>query len=264
MASYNGNYNNNTRERKSTNTSGIQFFNSEGVHKSTLKYDFWDKYISIKLHPALPADKMTANEKFDYDQSIISALSGKKALKLAKYLTDIIEGDLIAKGEKYCKGVPIGTNNGIFVGVAVPNEGSPYGYLLVTRNIDPETKKPEVAMYYQFTDEMGVDYDIETGNFDTEQDQLIEMELLRDALKADAITLIGATAHAARHIDKYYRDSIANAVGATKGGASNGHSYNSANVFGGGTSSSSASNSSAPADRESMENFSDIEKFSNM
>ena len=263
---YNGQFNNNTREKQSTNTSGLQFYNSEGEHKSTLKYDFWDKFISIKIHPALPADKMTDNEKFDYDQSAISALNSTKALVLVKHIDEIIENDYVAKGIKFCKGVPIGNNHGIFVGVNTPRDGGDaYAYVMIARNIDPETKKPETAMYFQFVPAISVEYDIETGNNSVDKLPSIDLELLRNALFNDAITLAGATAHSIRHIDKWYRDQIATAVGVKKGGnGGGGHQYNSTSVFGGGGAAAAGETRTSTVNRETLSNFSDIGEMTNM
>lgn len=254
------NYNNNTRERKSTNTNGVQLYNSDGAHKSTLQYNFWDKYISFKINPALSADKMTQTERFDYDQVVMTSISPVKALILVKKIDALIEGKYLESGEKFCAGVPVNQNGGVFIGVdKIEGIEVAYAYLLITKDIDPQTRVPKTAMYYQFNQEIVIDsYDIETGEADVSNDPYAELRLIRNLLEQDALQLIGSSAHAMRHVDKYYRDQLAEAAGVKKGSGS-GHSYNNTgSVFG------SGNTSSPKVDRDQLDNVEEMGSFADM
>lgn len=253
------NYNNNSRERKSTNTNSVQLYNSDGVHKSTLQYNYWDKYISIKINPALPPEKATQTERFNYDETVMTSIDSTKALVIVKKIDEIIEGQYIEKGIKYCGGVPVGTNGALLVGVNT-TDGETYAYLLITKDIDPETRIPKTVMYYQFNSTLEImHYDIETGESEAANDVYGELRFFRNMLENDATDLGGATVHAIRHMDKYYRDTLAEAAGVKKGGNS-GHSYNNTgSVFGNGN-----TGSGTKVDRGQLDNIEEMNSFADM
>ena len=64
------NTNNNNNDRKTTNTRGIQLYNSDETYGSTIVLDYWESFANIKIHPLLPAMKRQGREKFDYDSSV--------------------------------------------------------------------------------------------------------------------------------------------------------------------------------------------------
>lgn len=265
MAGY-SNYNNNSRERDdSTNTRGRQYYNSDGTHKSTLVLGFWNKMVSLKLHPALPTEKITQNEKFDYEQVISTALSNEKALKLSELITEIIIPS-IKEGVTVVKGVPIGVDSGIFVGVNEDDNGH-YGFLTIAKNLDSETKLPKEAMTYQFNKNLTIEhYDITNGDFEVGSDNVLEIKEFAIQLMSAVQSLVGAQAHAMRHIDKYYRDRLSEAVGVKKGSSA---PYNgggsTGSVFGSSRSNdTSKSNTSTDIDRSKLDNVEQMSSFTDM
>lgn len=263
MAEYQ-NYNNNSRERDdSTNTRGRQYYNSDGTHKSTLVLGFWNKMISLKIHPALPADKVTQNERFDYNQVISTALSTEKALKISELIDTHVIPSLL-EGVKVSKGVPIGVDSAVVVGVNEDQSGQHYAFLAITKNIDGETKIPKEVLVYQFTNQLVIDkYDFQEGEFDVSNDAVLEVKEFSLQLMAAVQALVGAQAHSMRHIDKYYRDRLADAVGFSKGGNKAPYNGSTASVFGSGMQ-SDTQKSQQEVDRSTLSNVDQISNFTDM
>ena len=260
MAEYQ-NYNNNSRENNDTNTRGRQYYNSEGTHKSTLVLNFWNKMVSLKIHPALPPEKITQNEKFDYNQAISTALSTEKALKIADLInTEVIPA--LTEGRTVSKGVPIGTDSALVVGVNEDSNGH-YAFLAIAKNIDVNTKTPKDLMVYQFSNHLVIDhYDFTNGEFEASSDNGLEVREFQIQLLAAVESLIGAQAHAMRHVDKYWRDKLSEATGVRRGnGAPYSGGGNTSSVFGTGNKSSSPSQD---VDRSTLDNVNQISSFTDM
>lgn len=227
-------YNNNSKSNsKDVNTTGRQYYNSEGKHKSTLELGFWNKMISLKFYPMLPKDKITETERFDYNNGMFTSMSTERAVHMA----ELIEKEIIPAieaGEKVTgKGYPIGSDSAMVVGTDSQDDQT-YGYIALLRKIDRDTMVPAEGMVYQFNTVLTIEsYDYENGDFSAGKSGTMEIREFAKQLRAAAESLIGASAHAARFIDKWYRDRIAEAVGATSG-SNNGSSntpYNNSSVF---------------------------------
>lgn len=63
------NFESNTK-KKTKNTKGLQFYNSDRTYGSTLVLDYWQAFATVKIHPQLPEDRRSEKSKYDYDKSL--------------------------------------------------------------------------------------------------------------------------------------------------------------------------------------------------
>jgi hypothetical protein len=271
------NQKNNAREAVNVNTRGINFMNSEGFMPSTLQFGFWNEMISIRMHPALEKSQQTESKKFNYEEVVSTALTLEKATTLLNK----IENDILPKyseGKDKFNGVPVGGNSLIGVGIKALDDENSVAYLAIFKELDEGTKKPEVAMYYEFKSGYTVDdYDPETGKFDVTQNIPGELMLFAHSLRAAIAALTNANAHATRAVDRWFRDRLMNTLNEVAGkvgvqvntgkswGNGGGGNYRSKDVFGSSNSNSNNTSSdlSAGTDAsiEKLENINSIEQF---
>lgn len=269
--------NNNSREAVNVNTRGIQFMNSEGFSPSTLLFGYWNDMISIKIHPALEKSQQTESKRFNYEEVVNTAITLEKAATLlAKLENDILPN--YGGDQDMFRGVPVGGDS--LIGIGLRGGEGKTSYIAIFKALDEQTKKPEVAMYYEFKSGYTVDdYDPGTGQFNVTQDVPGELMLFTSALKAAIAGLTNANAHATRSVDKWFRDrlmgqleEIGGKVGVapkSKGSWNGSNSYKSKDVFGGSGGSSTGGGSSIPelenadAQIDKLTNINDISQFMN-
>lgn len=273
---FNNSGNNQRDTQTNVNTRGPQFMNREGFVPSTLIVGFWNEMVSLKIHPALPKEKQTDNKVFDYEQVIMTSIT----LEKISVLIDRIEKDIVPHLENPSKsifrGVPIGGDSLIGVGVRV-EEGDTNtvakAYLAIFKNLDPSTKKPESGIFYEFKRSYTVDdYDPKTGEFSTTHDIQGELLTFLEILKAARTAMSNATSHSMRTVDKYYKDRILNTLnevasklGVSTGGGNYGsYRNNKQDVFSSGGGNKGASKDDLPdfdAPIAPLENINDIDSF---
>jgi hypothetical protein len=206
---FNNNSNNNARESVNVNTRGIQFMNSEGFSPSTLVYGYWNDMISIKIHPALEKSQQSDSKRFNYEEVVSTAITLEKAVTLLSKL----ESDIIPAygSESKFRGVPVGGDSLIGIGTRMNDDGSYTSYLGIFKALDENTKKPDVAIFYEFKAGYTVDdYNPSTGEFNVTQNVPGELMLFASALRASVAALTNANAHSTRTVDKWFRDKLTN------------------------------------------------------
>lgn len=294
--------NKSNREAPSTNTQGPRFLNSEGTYQSTMQLGYWNDMVSIRIHPALDPKDQTESRKFDYDTSISTALPLDKVMYLYESVASMrstLEDHIYRTNRNAAEpneedrvpveplkdtfvGVPVGNNNSLFgVGYAVREGQTPLVFAAIYKDLNENTKRPESYLYYEFKDFTGItDYNPETGEFDLDREDIYaEFALFETFLITAVRTLMHATSHSTRTVDRAYRerlnerlDEIAGKLGIEKKsyGGKNSGGFNSSRrgVFGGGGSSTPATtNDTADADLGADAKFStgsmaDLERFS--
>ena len=259
-------YNNSKQNKQevNVNTRGYRFMNKDGFCPSTLLCGFWNDMISLKIHPALPESKQTASSVYDYNQMVATSLSIEKAVILIDKIETVIE-PAIERGEVKSIAVLIGGNNLVHVGSGIHGEIHPF--VGIHKSLDPETKKPQDSLFYEFVDSSQItieDYNPETGGYTGSKPVQCELKTFVEILKASVSALCGAPAHSTRYVDKFYRDKVLNSVMGIgeKMGISddNGYSGNKSGVdFGFGNKSDSNGTISVP----SVNNIDDINAIDN-
>lgn len=200
------------KQEVNVNTRGYRFMNKDGFCPSTLICGFWNDMISLKIHPALPESKQTATSVYDYNQMVATSISLEKAIILINKIETIIE-PAIEKGEVKSIAILIGGNNLVQVGSGLKGEIHPF--VGIHKALDPETKKPQDSLFYEFIDSSQItieDYDYETGSYTGSKPVQCELKTFTEILKASVAALCGASAHEIRYVDKFYRDKVLNSI----------------------------------------------------
>lgn len=201
------NYNKQNKNEINVNTRGYRFMNKDGFCPSTLVCGYWNEMISLKIHPALPESSQTQSQVYDYNQVLATSLSLEKALILVKKTQELIY-PAIQNNQDKSIAVLIGGNNLVQIGYKAEMKAS---YIGIHKGLDPESKKPQDSLYYQFLDSSEItieDYDPETGNYSATTPVECELQTFIEILKSSIKALSGAFSHDSRYRDKFYRDKL--------------------------------------------------------
>lgn len=203
------NYNKQNKNEINVNTRGYRFMNRDGFCPSTLVCGYWNEMISLKIHPALPESRQTQSQVYDYNQVLATSLSLEKALILIKKTQELIY-PAIQNNQDKSIAVLIGGNNLVQIGYKAEIKAS---YIGIHKGLDPESKKPQDSLYYQFVDSSEItieDYDPETGGYSATTPVECELQTFIEILKSSIKALSGAFSHDSRYRDKFYRDKVCN------------------------------------------------------
>ena len=212
MAVFNTQQNNKNDNEVSVNTRGIQFYNKEGFDPSTLDLKFWNDFICISLYPALPPEKRTQTKVFDYEKEVRATLSPS----IVKILTEVTKTKIfpaIANGEDRTIGIQFGGDSMICVGTGKKQTGEIKPCIAIHKGIDPDTRKAEISMYYEFNKSQVIEnYNEDTGEcgiVTSENGELISFIAMLDAA-VEAISKAGV--HADRYVKKFFNEKLMNTV----------------------------------------------------
>lgn len=246
---------NNNKEQVNVNTRFMQFMNSEASTPSTMQLSYWNDMLSIKINPALPPEKRTQNSFYNYEEGITTALTAEKVLTLVSEIKrEIIPA--IKLGENKVIGIPIaGGTSLLTVSTGLKRFGVIRPFVTIFKNLNPETKRPEQQLSYEFINGLVVnDYDPETGSFTTDpvhSDLLLFVTCLENSI----IGLTSSVTHSNRYHDRFFRNTL---TGGT-GNYGNGGYKKNTNVFG--DSGSNDSGSFTDVDQTKLNNMDDIDSF---
>ena len=228
--------------------------------------------LSLRINPALDKSRQTEGRVFDYDKSVSTSLTAEKVTlllyKIQKEIIPAIESD-----EDKSIGIPLNGGESLLVvgtGKRLTNTITPF--LAIHKSLNPDTKKPEMSMFYEFKKSSSIDdYNEQTGAYSLVSDIHSELKLFIELLKAFIIGTSNFTVHAERLVNKYNNDKLQNNVlaicqkiGATMTGGGNNRSYGQRqNIFGNSSSSSNYSNNSNTADMAELGSIEDLNSFMN-
>lgn len=171
MAKFGNNQNDDSKKAQTTNTKGIQMYNLESFDPSTLLLDFWDRYHSVKIHPALPEKDRTEKDKYNYDQmlGIVFLPEHAKALyrKALKKVLPALEAE---SQDDASVGITV-KNNLIEIGNGIKHTGKITPYVAIYKDIDPSTGIANQAIAFQFPEvDVVSNYNAKKGTFDSSKD----------------------------------------------------------------------------------------------
>lgn len=205
--------NNDGDTQKNITTKVYQFKNKTGFEPSTLQVSGWNEMFSIRINPALPENKQTKEQIFDYDKFVATSLNMEKATallyKIEKSIKPAIEND-----EEKNVGVNIAGTSLVTIGTGKKITGEIRPYIAIHKELDPDTKKAGQSIYYEFKTIISVDdYDSETGEYSIDNSVQGEFELFCDLLKSFIINN-NFIHHVNKNCGKYYNDKIVSTINA--------------------------------------------------
>jgi len=259
---FNNNSQNNSKNVVNVNTKSIQFRNKDGFDPSALSFGFWNELISIKMNPALEKNKQTESKVFDYETTVSTALTVEKVTIL---LNDFVEILIPALKENKIKsiGVPVGASSLFVIATGNKTIGSNRPYVAIYKNLNEETKKPEMSICYEFNRSYRVDdYNEEEGTFEITSGLHSELLTFMKLLKSSRDTISNGVAHSIRYADRGYREaSMKYLEGIAKKHGIEGRSYGKQNNIFSNSNTNSSSNTQIPPDISNIEGINDIEQF---
>ena len=270
MAFYGTQQNNEKDNTPNVNTRSYQFMNKDGFDPSALSVGAWNEMLSLRINPALDKSRQTEGRVFDYDKSVSTSLTAEKVTlllyKIQKEIIPAIESD-----EDKSIGIPLNGGESLLVvgtGKRLTNTITPF--LAIHKSLNPDTKKPEMSMFYEFKKSSSIDdYNEQTGAYSLVSDIHSELKLFVELLKAFIIGTSNFTVHAERLVNKYNNDKLQNnilaigqKVGATMTGGTNRSYGQRQNIFGNTSNTPSYSNNSG-ADMAELGSIEDLNSFMN-
>lgn len=230
--------NENDTRTKSVNTRVYQFKNKEGFEPSTLQVGGWDEMFSMRINPTLPPEKQSRDHLFDYERFVATSFNMEKALlflfKINKDILPAIEND-----EEKNIGISVGGDSLVTIGTGKSITNSIRPYIAIHKGLNPDTKKPEQSIYYEFRKSITIDdYNPETGEYTVSEEYDSELNLFCELLKS-FIQNSNFNAHVNRFNNRFANEKNFNTMNAiaAKVGADTNTKYDSSNsrrnVFGG-------------------------------
>lgn len=249
------NTNTQEKQKKSVNTNGIQFYNnkSNSIIRSTLVLSFYDKYVNIKIHPALNSELQTSSRQYDYNQFVSCLLSFEDLVLLSNRL-NVLEESIKAQKTKSV-GIPLGPKADSVLSVMYKADNDET-LIYIWKNIDSETKKPETFLGYQFNKGFTVDDYNQIDGTCSSSEFHKEFYAFKAFIDSVISAMTNANAHCQRYADRYWRDRLtpSNVSQANSGDNNQQVSWGNSNL-------NTSSGMGSVADTENLEYASDIEKF---
>lgn len=152
--------NNKDRKEVTVNTKGIQFKNKNGIDPSTVVIDYWKDSLTIKIHPALSADKQTAESVYDYEHFLNTVLVVPKIQAIVDAIPTFKQA--MEEGKAFSTGVKVGSNSAFIISTGVKETGSVRPFVAIYKDIDADTLQAGQGIRYEFNQQMTFDdYDPE-------------------------------------------------------------------------------------------------------
>lgn len=211
-----GNSQNEKKQKKTTNTKGLQFYNkSTPVGAGTLQTGNWEQTMTIRVSPLLPENKRTDSAPYDYDTFISVALTLEKLEALyegVQYIYDQIDAgnyDFSPVGQQtganYIEIAPA-SKLGLAEGVAI----------ILYSDINEDGKASNVLPFLLNRQCYFKNYSSEDGSYDRSEPIEVQFNMLRRHMKATLNAMNNAHAHSIRYINQYRDDYIRNGIAALK------------------------------------------------
>lgn len=218
---YNNNSNNGQQQKRSVNTRGNSYYNSNQVTPCCLTVSYWDNMVKLNFAKMLPPEQQTVSRKYDHDNEVISAMTRIKAETLYEKYKEVIVPAL-EKAEDEAISVTVGGVNQIQIATNVDTEGVPHPCIRLIKDIGEDLKAASAnILEYDFnTTEVVYGYNPEKGTFTKREFIFSELELFMRDLNSAVEASSNAYVHTDRVVTKYMTDrtdSKLNQIGAKLG-----------------------------------------------
>lgn len=263
---FNNKGNNKDKKDYGVNTRGVQFKNKNGIDPSTIIIGYWNDMMTLKIHPALPKEKQTQENVYDYEHALNTALTLDKVQVLYEGMAHI--ENAIIEEKHYAVGVKVGLNSVVMISTGVKETGSVRPYIAIYKDLDADSDKAGVGIRYEFNKcEAVVNYDPSTGETDEKHEVPSELLVFKTVLLSTITNLTNAAVHAMRNVQNYYNTkqmemitAVANKMGIETNSRSNSTNSATNSVFSIATNNTASSSSfQAPADAPIVEGSLDDE-----
>lgn len=200
----------NNKEQINVNTSGHQFYNSNGRYQSTLVVSYWNEMLSIKFNPALPEDKRSEIKVFDYENTVMTAITREIAIGLMH----IIINDALGSDKDFMKSIVVGGDSLLFIGRSMSKLGTDNIVIGIHKSLNSQTRKPHMSIMFEFLPLSVIEnYNPEDGSGDQIEIKDNDIRLLYNILKSYVMGTSKAFTHADRFVNKRRNDAMDSYIG---------------------------------------------------
>lgn len=209
MPNYNENRSSESYQKKSVSTKGLHVTNGKVETPCALDVSYYDDMVRIQFSPELPKSSQTENRRYDYENSLITAITRAKCNELCNLYDDVIR-PAILKREDVQVGISLASVNLLQVGTGI-KDGDPHPYISFYKGINQETliAPKETTMKYEFnTGEYILGYNPETGEFKERVVTCNEIDLFFNDLKNMRSASSNAYVHTERTVNRYWKDTL--------------------------------------------------------
>ena len=216
MSNYNSNNNNSGNSEKttrSTSTKGIHLINPRQEIPCALDITYYDDMVRVQFAPELPANKQTENRRYDYENSVMTALTRAKCNELCNAYENVIRPAII-NCEDASVSITLAGVNVFQIGTGVV-DGAPHPYLCFCKDINPNTlvSPKDKRLKYEFnTGEYILGYNPETGEFKERVITCNEIDLFFHDMKNIRDASSNAYVHTDRVVNRYTKDTLDNKI----------------------------------------------------
>ena len=143
---------NTNRDRQAVTTRSMTLRNSYAKIPCALEVTFYNDMIRLGFVPPLPEGQRGENKLYDYNNSVITFLSRAKCHELYLKYKACIKPAIEEKKQMFIS-VEVGdakNHIGISTGVNNSTDGEAHPCLILIRGIDPQTKKSNDVILYEF------------------------------------------------------------------------------------------------------------------
>lgn len=213
--------NNNGQQKKSVNTRGTSYYNSNQATPCCLTVAYWDNMVKLSFARMLPQDQQTSSRRYDHENEVSSSMTRIKAETLYREYNNVIIPAL-EKAEDAAVSVTVAGVNQIQIATNVDTEGVPHPCIRLIKDIGEDLKAiPSNILQYDFnTTEVVYGYNPENGTFTKREFIFSELELFMRDLNSAVEASSNAYVHTDRVVTKFMTDrtdSKLNQIGAKLG-----------------------------------------------
>lgn len=199
------------------NTRSNNIANGSAKVPSALKVTFWNDMLKLEFAPELPEMKRTETRRYDWDNTWITCISRAKCNELFEQYETIIKPAIKSKTAESVS-IPIASVNLLTISTGVGEDGfyednDVHPYIELVKNVDPATLKSDTSIRYEFVHgEVIHGYNRATGDFKERELTCNELDTFMKDLNGFREASSKTYVHAARCVDKAYKDSITNGL----------------------------------------------------
>lgn len=212
----------NQEKKKSKNTRGIQFYNSDKILGSTIQLGYWQNFANITINPMLPPEKRGGNAMFDYDKQLSVLIPVEKLYDLLQAAKEVMfevsngnyhftsAGINIARHKQNIMIEPLSLIDGYddAEGIMIT--------LYSDLNDQDNTSNNYISFIFNKSSYIR-GYNRKDGSFDASQNIETQFCIFVEYLQASIKALTMADVHVQCLHDIYYRDSIKDSLFQIKG-----------------------------------------------
>lgn len=203
------NYQNNNRERRSVNTNGGRFRNSNTATPFGLDVIYWDDKVKLSFIPELPQNQQTESRRYDYDNTVSTVVVRSKCHELYRqYKERIIPA--IKECREDAISIPIADVNQLQVAVDIV-DGVPSTRITLIKDISAQTLTAQEDNIITYTFNRGeyiLGFNPKTGQYKERVFTYNEIDLFMNDLHSFVGAGSNSYVHTNRVVDKYWKDSI--------------------------------------------------------